>query len=26
MLLCRPTADYPGRRDLAFAPVTDLPG
>ena len=25
MLLCRPTADYHGRRDLAFVPVTGLP-
>ncbi|MGY5130984.1 LysR family transcriptional regulator [Streptomyces nigrescens] len=26
MLLCRPTADYHGRRDLVFVPVTGLPG
>lgn len=25
MLLCRPTAEYHGRRDLAFVPVTGLP-
>ncbi|MEX2983579.1 LysR family transcriptional regulator [Streptomyces sp. C36] len=25
MLLCRPTADYHGRRDIAFVPVTGLP-
>ncbi|ARF56360.1 LysR family transcriptional regulator [Streptomyces gilvosporeus] len=25
MLLCRPTADYHGRRDLTFLPVTGLP-
>ncbi|MET9294485.1 LysR family transcriptional regulator [Streptomyces sp. NPDC003077] len=25
MLLCRPTADYHARRDLAFVPVTGLP-
>lgn len=25
MLLCRPTADYHGRRDLTFVPVTGLP-
>ncbi|MGK5731240.1 LysR substrate-binding domain-containing protein [Streptomyces sp. URMC 124] len=25
MLLCRPTADYHGRRDVAFVPVTGLP-
>ncbi|MFG2397884.1 LysR family transcriptional regulator [Streptomyces lydicus] len=25
MLLCRPTADYHGRRDLVFVPVTGLP-
>ncbi|MCB5909373.1 LysR family transcriptional regulator [Streptomyces pinistramenti] len=26
MLLCRPTADYHARRDLAFLPVSGLPG
>ncbi|MFJ5675476.1 LysR family transcriptional regulator [Streptomyces sp. NPDC093097] len=25
MLLCRPTADYHGRRDVVFVPVTGLP-
>ncbi|MFE0187101.1 LysR family transcriptional regulator [Streptomyces sp. NPDC058989] len=25
MLLCRPTADYHGRRDIVFVPVTGLP-
>ncbi|MFD7662493.1 LysR family transcriptional regulator [Streptomyces sp. NPDC059788] len=25
MLLCRPTADYHGRRDITFVPVTGLP-
>ncbi len=25
MLLCRPTADYHGRRDITFLPVTGLP-
>ncbi|MFE1769834.1 LysR family transcriptional regulator [Streptomyces sp. NPDC059008] len=25
MLLCRPTADYHGRRDIAFVPVAGLP-